>query len=110
MLRYPEVIKIYERNKCYFPTSMFRFLASEIVYYYNKYGSICIADFLSYLNNKEELIEPFNLVDTMEIDENYTNEEIMDYKWHGLKDDESDLSSAITEHFIPWAKENNLLY
>lgn len=79
MLRYPEVIKIYERNKCYFPTSMFRFLASEIVYYYNKYGSICIADFLSYLNNKEELIEPFNLVDTMEIDENYTNEEIMDY-------------------------------
>ena len=36
--------------------------------------------------------------------------ELMDYKWHGLNDDESDLSSAITNHFIPWAKENNLLY
>ena len=38
------------------------------------------------------------------------NEEIIDYKWHGLTDDETDLSTAITDHFIPWAKENNIMY
>lgn len=79
MLRYPPVIKIYENNKCYFPTDEFRHLASEVLYYYNKNKNICIADFLSYLSDKEELLNAFNKVDTMDISENYSYEEIMDY-------------------------------
>ena len=79
MLRYKEVINIYEKNKCYLPTKEFRYLASEIIYYFNKHKELCIADFLSYLSDKEELIKPFNMIDTMDISENYTFEEIMDY-------------------------------
>lgn len=79
MLRHSEVIKIYENNKCFFPTSDFRALASEIIYYYNKHNSLCIADFLSYLNDKEELLNAFNKIDIIETTDNYTYEEIMDY-------------------------------
>lgn len=38
------------------------------------------------------------------------NEEIVEYKWFKLGDDESVLATAIKDHFIPWAKENKVLY
>lgn len=79
MIRYPEVIKIYENNKCYFPTQEFRYLVNEIIHYYEKYDKIEIADFLSYLTDKEELLKAFNEIDTMEISEKYSYDEIIDY-------------------------------
>jgi len=79
MIRHSEVIRIYEKNKCYFPTQEFRYLVSEIISYFNKNNGLCVADFLSYLSDKEELLVAFNKIDTMQISENYTYEEIMDY-------------------------------
>lgn len=79
MIRYPEVIRIYENNKCYFPTQKFRYLANEVVHYYDKYGKLLVADFISYLSDKPELLEAFNIVDVMNISDNYTHEQIMDY-------------------------------
>jgi len=79
MLRHPEVIRIYENNKCYFPTNEFRFLANEIVYYYDKNGNISIADFLSYVSDKKELYDAISKINIMNLDENYTHEEIIDY-------------------------------
>ncbi len=79
MLRHKEVINIYERNKCFFPTDEYRALVSELVYYYKKHGIIYIADFLSYISDKKELLDAFNKIDTMELSENYTTDEIMDY-------------------------------
>lgn len=79
MLRHMEVIRIFEKNKCFLPTQDFRYLSSEILYFYKKYGNISIADFIAYLDGKQELMEALKLVDTMEISENYTYEEIMDY-------------------------------
>jgi len=79
MLRHPEVIRIYENNKCYFPTNEFRFLANEIVYYYDKNGNISIADFLSYISDKKELYDAISKINIMDLDENYTHEEIIDY-------------------------------
>lgn len=79
MIRYPEVIRIYEKNKCYFPTKEFRLLVSELIYYYNNHNSLVIADFISYLSDKKELLDAFNIIDVMELSENYTYEEIMDY-------------------------------
>lgn len=79
MLRYPEVIKLYENNKCFFPTDKFRYLANEIVYYYNKNKSISIADFITYLNGKYELVDAINKVDIIEVSDNYSYDEIMDY-------------------------------
>lgn len=79
MLRHPEVIKIYESNKCYFPTKEFRYLVNEIMYYYNKHKEIVIADFLTYLSDKEELLNALNKINMINTDENYSYDEIMDY-------------------------------
>ena len=37
------------------------------------------------------------------------NEEILEYRWYSKEEDDSMLSTAIKEHFIPWAVENNLM-
>ena len=79
MIRSPEVIRIYEKNKCYFPTQEFRYLVSEIIHYFNKNNGLVVADFLTYLSDKKELLDAFNEIDVMDVSENYTYEEIMDY-------------------------------
>ncbi len=79
MIRYPEVIKIYENNKCFLPTQNFRYLVSEILSYYKKYEEINIADFIAYLGDKQELVDALSTINIMDISENYTHEEIMDY-------------------------------
>ena len=38
------------------------------------------------------------------------NSEIREFKWFSLGEDEAILSTAIRNHFIPWAKENNIMY
>ena len=38
------------------------------------------------------------------------NDEIIEYKWFKLGDDDSQLASAIKDHFIPWAIENHIMY
>jgi len=38
------------------------------------------------------------------------NEEILDFKWYSLGEDDSILSTAIKNYFIPWATENNIMY
>lgn len=79
MLRHVEVLKIFNKNKCFFPTQKFRFLCNEMLYFYEKYGNINIADFISYLDGKVELKEALCLINSMEINEQYSHEEIMDY-------------------------------
>ncbi len=79
MLRNSEVIKIFENNKCFLPTNNFRYLANEIIYYFNLHGNICIADFITYLSDKKELLDAINKIDIMNLNENYSYDEIMDY-------------------------------
>lgn len=79
MLKSSEVRRICKINKCYFPTREFRFLANEIIYYSEKHKDFLIADFISYLTDKEELLDAFNKIDTLSIKEEYTTDEIMDY-------------------------------
>lgn len=38
------------------------------------------------------------------------NDEIIEYRYFSLGDDEQILASAIRDHFIPWAKENKIMY
>ena len=79
MSRYSEVIRIYEKNKCYFPTQEYRYLVNELIHYYDKYDNLNIADFITHLSDKEELLNAFNKIDVMNINENYSYDEIMDY-------------------------------
>lgn len=55
MLTNHEVINIYKKKLNFLPYKEERYLANEIIYYYEKYGDIEIADFITYLNDKPEL-------------------------------------------------------
>lgn len=79
MLNNDRAIKVYESKKIYFIDSVYRNLAAEISYYYHEYGNIEIADFYTYLNDKKELIEAFNTIQSLDLVEDITDETIMEY-------------------------------
>ena len=68
---------LFETGKIYFPNEKQRFLASEILYYNKLYGTVVIADFYTYLQNKQELIEIFNEVVDLEIVSDETSEKVI---------------------------------
>lgn len=71
---------LFETGKIYFPNEKQRFLASEILYYNKLYGTVVIADFYTYLQNKQELIEIFNEVVDLDIESSEDLEKvILDY-------------------------------
>lgn len=79
MVRYEEVLKMFERNRCFFPNQAFRFLSNELIYFYRKYDRLDIADFLTFLNGKDELIVALKEVENLNIPENYSIEAIQNY-------------------------------
>ena len=79
MLKDQKVVELVESKITYFPDDNIRILANEIIYYYHKYGVLKIADFISYITNKEEILKIFNEIINMEIKEKYSKEEINDY-------------------------------
>ena len=63
------------------------------------------------LSDPELTIEMHMMRALKEVDvELKPNDEIIEYRWFSLGDDESILASAIKDHFIPWAKENGIMY
>ncbi len=79
MIRYEEVLKIFERNRCYFPNQIFRFLSNELIYFYRQFNRLDIADFLTYLNGKEELIQALKEIENINVPENYSIDAIQNY-------------------------------
>lgn len=79
MMRKTEVLDRYNKEELYFPDEKCRFLASEISYYYKKYGVIEIADFYTYLQEKKELLTLLNQVLNEELEDDVTMDEILDY-------------------------------
>ena len=65
---------LFETGKINFPAEKERFLASEIIYYKNMHGTLVIADFYTYLQDKEELLKVLN--DVM----NTENDDVVDEK------------------------------
>lgn len=79
MLNNISVIKEVENKVIYFPDDLIRYLYNEIEYFYNKYGTISISSFISYISSKEELLEILNKIIAYIDKEDYTKEEINDY-------------------------------
>ena len=79
MLLDSKVIKIYEDKALYFADQSMRYLASEIVYYYHKYGDIVIADFYTYLNERGELLALFDYILSLELSDVCNSSMIDDY-------------------------------
>ena len=62
MVNNNEAISIVDNSNIFIPNQKISLLVSEIIYYYNKYGSINEADFYSYLENNKELLDAYKQV------------------------------------------------
>ena len=78
MLKSTDVINQYEKKITYMPDTKYRFLAREIDAFYHSYGIINVADLISYLSN-DDLIKTIGEILSLNLDENFTTEQINDY-------------------------------
>ena len=79
MLKDERIIKIVENKITFFPNETIRKLSNEIIEYYSKYGNIKIADFISYISDKEKELKLLEQILIIEKEEMYNPEEIEDY-------------------------------
>ena len=105
MLRDEKVINIVEKRVGYFPDKNIRELSNEIIYYFHKYGIINVADFISYVSERESILSTLKDIMTLNIKEKCTEEEIEDYisvinEYH-KKVRINDLNSQIKEEKDP---------
>ena len=73
------VINMVENKVRYFPTKNIRELSNEIIYYFHKYGIINVADFISYISDKEEILKTLKDIFAMNIKDDFQEREIEDY-------------------------------
>ena len=78
MLVSKKCLDYYNEGKINFPNEEERFLASEISYYYQKYGTVTPADFYTYLQDKEKLLVVLKKVLELELDNEVTEKELND--------------------------------
>lgn len=79
MLKYPNVIKMYDKKITYMPTDKYRHLAFQISTFFKKYGYISTADLLTELRDDEDSIKVIGELEALELHEDYNEEEIDDY-------------------------------
>lgn len=79
MVNDPWVIRKFEKEDVRLFTKELRYLASEICYYYRKYGTINMADFYTYLTDKEELLVVYNFIINLDYEDEISVKAIEDY-------------------------------
>ena len=79
MLNNDWVITQVENERLIFPTEVMRTIVSEITYYYKKYGSINVADFYTYIQDKENILIFLNDILGSSYSENTTKDELFEY-------------------------------
>lgn len=79
MLKDSKVILQYEAKKIYLPTEKYRFLVRQICAFYQKYGNIDVADFLTFIEEDKEMIKVLGEITSCDLKETYSKEEIEDY-------------------------------
>src|SRR5574344_92154 len=79
MLKDTEAIKIYDNIVTYLPTDKYRFLAREIDFYYNEYGSFNMASFMDMISPKEELVNTTGEIMSLNLREDVRKEDIIAY-------------------------------
>lgn len=79
MLNNDWVITQVEKERLIFPTEVMRNMCSEIIYYYKQNGSINIADFYTYLNDKKNLLEFLNNILSCDYLETTDKDELFRY-------------------------------
>ena len=108
MLKNKEVIKLYNKNITFMPTERYRHLAKEISYFYKTYNYIDVADFLSFVNDSLSLIKTIGEVESLNLKDEYTIDEINDYinviKEYNIKFECNRLKEKIHAEFDPIKK------
>ena len=79
MLKNEKVLNMVENRVGYFPDKNIRELSNEIIYYFHKYGIINVADFISYISDREEIRKTLQDIIAMNIKEDFQEKEIEDY-------------------------------
>lgn len=79
MLKNKEVIKIYNKKITYMPTDKYRYLAYEISIFYKDNNYINVADLMTSLNDNEEALKTIGEIESLNLKEEYTVDEINDY-------------------------------
>ena len=79
MLNNDWVITQVERERLIFPTEVMRSTCSEIIYYYKNYGTINVADFYTYIQDKEDILGFLNIVLAGEYRDTTNKEELFEY-------------------------------
>ena len=99
MLKHNNIILYYYNNLSYLPNDLDRKLASEIVLFYKKFNSFNVQDFITYLEDRKELINRVIEIDELKYDENYSIEEIDNYiktiKEYSYKKDIEELTKKL---------------
>ena len=74
-----DVIDLAEANVIMIIDDKKRRLYNEIIYYYHKYGSLILADFITYLTTKTDVVDTFYDIYSIDLKKEYIKEEIEDY-------------------------------
>ena len=74
-----KVIKMVEDNIIYFKDDLIRYLYNQILSCYNKFGTITLSSFISFISNDKELTDMLNKIMSYVEKEEFTDEEINDY-------------------------------
>ena len=101
-----------ENKVTFIPNNIIRNLVNEMIYYYHKYGIFKVADFLSYINDKEEEYRTFTEIMNMHNKDDYSNEEIDDYisviNSYPIKNKVNELNKKLRDETDP-LKQANIL-
>ena len=79
MLNNDWVISQVEKEHLILPNEESRILCSEIIYYYHNYGSINVADFYTYVQDKEAICNFLNGILALDYNSDTTKEELFEY-------------------------------
>ena len=79
MLKDKRATLLYAKKPYYLPVSSHRFLANEIVEYYKKHDILEIADFITFLNGKTELINLATELSELDLINKEYTEKYFDY-------------------------------
>ena len=79
MLNNDWIITQVEKERLIFPTEAMRATCTEIIYYYKQYGVINVADFYTYVQDKENILEFLNSVLAGSYKETTDMKELLEY-------------------------------
>ena len=108
MLNNENVIKMYQSNLGYMPTDSYRNLAFEINYFYKENKYINISDLMLSLKDNEETLNTIKEINLLNLKDDYTNEEIMDFinsiKKYNIKTESKRLQDLMRTEIDPLKK------